>query len=283
MEKIIPIVKADGTEEPFKLSKLQSSLKRLGVLRADIEAIAGEVSNEVEEGNTTDDIYNKVYSKLQKSNNRTAAARYSLRRALFDLGPSGFPFESFVAEIFRAKGYRARTGVMLRGNCSKHEIDVLAEKRMERVGAELKFHNSLGMKTDLKVALYVHARFEDIHKHAVSVTGGIDVTRRLLVTNTKFTKNAIDYATCVGLELIGWSYPKKGNLQDLIEETGLHPLTCLTSLSTQEKQRLLDTKVVLCKTLRDNPNIMRKSGIKENRVNEVIKESEVLCVPGAAV
>lgn len=283
MEKIIPIVKADGTQEPFKLSKLQTSLKRLGVLKGDIEAIVNEVSNEVEEGNSTDDIYHKVYSKLQKSNNRTAAARYSLRRALFDLGPSGFPFESFVAEIFRAKGYRARTGVMLKGNCSKHEIDVLAEKRMERVGAELKFHNSLGMKTDLKVALYVHARFEDIHAHAVAVTGGIDVTRRLLVTNTKFTKNAIDYATCVGLELIGWSYPKKGNLQDLIEETGLHPLTCLTSLSTQEKQRLLDTKVVLCKTLRDNPNVMRKSGIKENKVTEVIRESEVLCVPGAAV
>ncbi len=283
MEKIIPIVKADGTEEPFKLSKLQSSLKRLGVLRGDIEAIVQEVSDEVREGNSTNDIYHKVYTKLQQTNNRTAAARYSLRRALFDLGPSGFPFESFVAEIFRAKGYRARTGVMLRGHCSKHEIDVLAEKRMERIGAELKFHNNLGMKTDLKVALYVHARFEDIHTHAVSVTGGIDVTRRLLITNTKFTKNAIDYAACVGLELIGWSYPKKGNLEDLIEETGLHPLTCLTSLSTQEKQRLLETKVVLCKTLKDNPDIMRKSGIKESKVASVLKESEVLCVPGAAV
>lgn len=282
MEKIIPIVKADGSVEPFKISKLETSLRRAKVPKKEIEQVVTEIMSHITEGITTDDIYRKVYSHLQKVE-RASAARYSLRRALFDLGPSGFPFEDFVAEIFRAKGYRTRTGVFLKGRCSNHEIDVLAEKRMERIGAELKFHNSPGVKTDLKIALYVHARFEDIKQHAQSTTGAVEITRPLLITNTKFTRNAIDYASCAGLDLIGWSYPRKENLEKLILETGLHPLTCLTTLSTQEKRRFLEHKIVLCKTLQDNPDIMLRQGIKQTKVDSVLKEGALLCVPGSAV
>lgn len=278
----VTIVKADGSTEPFRIKKLEGSLRRSGASKNDISEVVTHISDELEEGMTTNEIYRHAFDVL-KEIERPAAARYSLRRALFDLGPSGFPFEDFVAEAFREQGYRTRTGVMLSGKCGRHEMDVLAERAGERVGCELKFHNKVGIKTDMQVALYVHARFEDIDARARASKGGVPFSGKWLVTNTKFTRSAIHYAACAGMHAVGWNYPRKDNLQDLIERTGLHPMTCLTSLSNTDKRRLLDDKVVLCRTLRDDPEVLRRIGVKDKKIREVIEESRVLCRPEARV
>ena len=58
-----------------------------------------------------------------------------------------------------------------------------------------------------------------------------------LVTNTKFTKNAIIYGRCDnGITMIGWGYPNEGNLQDLLEDLNLLPLTILTNLNKSRKK-----------------------------------------------
>src|SRR3989344_2359712 len=190
------------------------------------DPVRGSASNRA--GITTEEIYRRAFEILQKEEATPVAARYSIKRAVFALGPSGFPFEQFLAEVLRAHGWKAQTGVALNGRCAPHEVDVFAEKNGRRIGVEAKFHNDAGGKTDIKDALYVHARYQDLR--ATPDTSS-HVDEGWLVTNTRFTRNAIRYAQCSGLSLIGWDYPHGRGLLALIEEVKVHPLTCLTTLS----------------------------------------------------
>ena len=270
----ILITKADGEKEPFDESKLRESLTRAGAMREAIDEITAKVTAELRDGMTTEEIYRKAFALLQGMA-APAAARYSMKRAILDLGPSGFPFEDFIGEIWRGKGFTVQTGVPVMGLCVEHEVDLLAHNDKKSVLGEIKFHNELGLRSDLKVALYVAARVEDVQARQKK-DGQRVIDEGWLITNTKFTGSAISYARCKNLNLISWTYPKQGNLQDLIEETRAHPLTCLTSLSKIEKISLLQEGTVLCKSL--NTEKLRSVGIKDNeRLTRIIKEVEHVC------
>ncbi|MBX4181510.1 YraN family protein, partial [Candidatus Parcubacteria bacterium] len=191
-------------------------------------------------------------------------------------GPSGFPFEDFVAEILKAQGYESLTRQVVLGGCVPHEVDVVAYNEKKLIMVEAKFHNELGIKSDLKVVLYVKARFDDLKENVYNY-GGKDrpVTDNWLITNTKFSSTAIHYAECKNMTLIGWNYPEKGNLQDMIEEERLHPITCLTALSEDNKKTLLTNGVVLCSNIASNPDILKKvlgGGVDVEEVINEIKE-----------
>ena len=66
------------------------------------------------EGIPTKKIYRQAFSILKKLSKPTAA-RYSLKKGIMQLGPSGFPFERFVAEILKIQGYTTRIGVFVDG------------------------------------------------------------------------------------------------------------------------------------------------------------------------
>lgn len=278
MSKKIYIIKADGEKEVFDSRKLKDSLKRSGVDDETIKRVIEKIESELVNGMTTKQIYKKAYSMLVKKE-RISAARYSVRRAILDLGPNGFPFEDFIGEIYRAKNYSVEVGKTIKGFCVLHEIDVFAENDNERILAEIKFHNNVGIKSDLKTSLYVRARFDDLDKGGyLNQKNTGKKQRRMLITNTKFSSRAVQYANCAGLELLGWDYPRKGSLQDLIEETGLHPLTCLTTLAKKEKQNLLNNGIVLCKDLKSGGSeILKSMGLPENKVNNIMVEVDSLC------
>jgi len=272
MPRHATIIKLDGTPEAFNPDKLRASLSRSGAALEDVNRIVAQIEGSIRDGMTTSEIYKHAFSLLKK-HERPIAARYSMKRAIRELGPSGFPFEDFIGEMFRAQGYKTATGTMVRGRCVEHELDLRAEKDGTVIGAELKFHNNLGIKSDLKIALYVHARFEDL-KAAQSEN---HITEGWLITNTSFTQNAIDYAECVGLTMLSWSYPKGRTLQDLIERSGVQPITALTSLTAREKRLLLEKEIVLCKTLPDQAEMMETLGIPARRIDEVLRESRAVC------
>ncbi|OGD67723.1 hypothetical protein A2442_04100 [Candidatus Campbellbacteria bacterium RIFOXYC2_FULL_35_25] len=282
MHKQINITKADGEREIFDITKLESSLKRAGANDGTVMEISQTIEDELVEGMHTMEIYKRAFSLLKKKE-KTAATRYSVRRAIMDMGPNGFPFEDFVGEIFRAKGYHVEVGKTVRGFCVLHELDITAENDKEFIGAEIKFHNSSGITSDIKTALYVKARFDDLEKG--DFYKKIDKKKKkikMLITNTKFSSRAVDYGVCVGLTMISWNYPEKGNLQDLIEENNLHPLTCLTSLNKQEKLKFLNQGIVLCREIRGGgENILGTVGVRGNRVNQVLEEARNLCRPGS--
>ena len=265
--------KADGEEEAFDPAKLEHSLQLSGASSTMRARVLAHIIQELRPGMTTEEIYRHAFEILQREEAPPVAARYSIKRAVFALGPSGFPFEQFLAEVLRAHGWNARTGVTLNGRCAPHEVDVFAEKGGKRIGIEAKFHNDAGGKTDIKDALYVHARYEDLR---ATPEASSRVDEGWLVTNTRFTRNAIRYAQCSNLTLIGWDYPHGRGLLALIEEKKVHPLTCLTTLSEGEKRRLLEQKVVLCKHV-SAPHLLRDFGVKPDRISGVLDEARQLC------
>lgn len=272
----IYVIKADGTKELFNVSKLERSLKKAGASSKSVFEIIEQINSNIKEDITTLEIYKLAFQLLHKIEKPTAL-KYSLKRAIMDLGPTGFAFEDFIAEIFRQKGYTAETGKIVRGFCVEHEVDVVAWNEEKLIMVEAKFHNELGIKSDLKIALYVKARFDDLRKMTYKYGKDRQLDEGWLVTNTKFTSTAIEYGSCQGgLRMIGWNYPPVGNLHDMILESKLHPLTCLVSLNGREKKELLDKGIVLCKSILENPDLMLTIGLSSSESNKVIEEIQSL-------
>jgi hypothetical protein len=267
------ITKADGTQQRFDPAKLEHSLQSVGASSTMRAKIVAHVLKELHPGMMSEDIYQHAFSILKREEALPIAARYSIKRAVFALGPSGFPFEQFLAEVFRAHGWHAQTGLTLTGRCVTHEVDVLLEKNNERIGIEAKFHNDPGGKTEIKDALYVFARYEDLKK---APEASSRVKEGWLVTNTRFTQNVIRYAQCSNLTLIGWDYPRTRGLLNLITEAHVHPLTCLTTLSDGEKRRLLDKRIVLCKSIQV-PHLLQEHGVRPDKIPDVMHEAKLLC------
>lgn len=276
----VSITKSDGTREPFNEDKLIASLRHAGADARIASAVAHDIEKELWSGISTQEIYSRAFLRLRE-HRRGVAARYSLKRAVMEFGPSGFPFEEYIAELFRAEGDTCEVDQIVQGGCVEHEVDVVIRKKDKTIYAEAKFHNTIGFRTDLKTVLYIQARIEDI-RHAQKAKLGISETRvaGLVVTNTKFTDKALQYAQCQGLELLGWDYPAEGNLHQRIDNAGLYPVTALTTLTTREKTALLGSHVVLCRSLPDKQSAMRNAGLTGKRADAVLEEVGALCVPG---
>ncbi|MEI6305008.1 MAG: ATP cone domain-containing protein [Candidatus Taylorbacteria bacterium] len=276
MNHVINITKTDGTKELFEEEKLINSLRRVGVRPETIDEVVEEVESEMKDGMTTSEIYRKAFS-LIKRHSAPMAAKYSIRRALMELGPDGFPYERFVARIFRMWGYEAVTDQVVMGTCVDHELDVVAWKDESLAMVEAKFHNEFGVKSDLKVALYVKARFDDIAGNTFEYGGKKrKLTERWLTTNTKFTDKAIKYGECSNLKLVGWNYPAKGNLHEIIEQNGLHPITCITTLTHQEKKDLVARDILVCIDLVGKPTVLNDIGVKSDRVESILTEAQII-------
>ena len=268
------VIKANGDKELFNPEKLLHSLSRSGASQKISGEVLRSIEKDLKDGMNTGSIYRRAFALMQKKE-KPAAMRYSLRKALTELGPSGFPFENFLAELFKAKGFTVQTDQIIQGNCAEHEIDLLASNQEKHILAEVKFHNQRGIKTDLKVALYVSARFDDIP----SIDGKGHKREGWLITNTKFSSSAIRYGLCKNFTLIGWNYPTEGNLENMIEESGLHPLTCLASLSRQQKNIFLSKDVVLCKDVLSREDILNTAGVPKNKISQIKEEVNMLCKP----
>jgi Restriction endonuclease len=269
------VKKANGERELFIPEKLFQSLIRSGANPDVADTITAQIASGLQAGDRTADIYSRAFAELRRIE-RPMAARYSVKHALLELGPAGYSFEDYLAEIYRVQGYLTTTRVTVQGRCVSHELDLVAVRDDQRIGAEVKFHNNSGLKSDIKVALYVQARFEDIAAGVRPETTN-DYTTRMVITNTKFTEQAEMYAACVGLSLLSWDYPEKGSLRELIEETRIHPITCVTSLSTAHKKRLMEQGVVLCRQVREHTQELEGLGLQHRAIERVLAETDALC------
>lgn len=269
------IVKTDGSIERWDGTKLVRSLRRAGAGEGTAERIRQTIEATIAESEESSQIYRRAFMMLRREG-RATAARYSLRRALFEFGPSGHPFEDFVAELFKSEGWNVLPRQIIQGKCVSHEVDVYAERNGEYMAAELKYHNNPGFKTDIKIALYVKARLDDIWANTKNGAGNGRVDHGYLITNTKFTHQAVEYALCSGVTLIGWNYPHNGNLYDRIVASGLYPITALTSLRKTEKRLLIDRNISTTELLRKHREILREIGVSPERIGHVVAEIDML-------
>lgn len=277
MPKKIIIQKTTGDSAVFSQKKVAQSLRRAGAAKGLANEIAQQVARQIKPHMRTSDVYRIAFSLLKKYDERPTAARYSIKHALLALGPTGYPFEQFIGKLLQHHGYQTKVGVVMRGTCVNHEVDVDATKGTEHAIIECKFHNQLGYQTNVKVPLYVRSRFLDIERE-LKRTGHPDITYEpWIVTNTEFTKDAIAYGECMKMKLIGWRYPKTGGLEQLIEGTGLHPLTTLTTLNNSQKAQLLKKNIVLCKDAVEQPDLLKKIGLSHTKIDKVIQEARGVC------
>lgn len=267
---MVNVVKATGEIEPFSEIKIRSSIRRAGIPQKIQEEVVDHIKSKLYENIPTKEIYRHILEFLGQSPHPFNGTKYNLKQGIMDLGPTGYPFEDYISEILKSQGHSTQTRQILRGNCVSHEIDVIAEKDGKRIAVEAKFHNGLGTRSDVHVALYTKARFDDIKEKN-------NLDEAWIVTNTKATGDAIAYAECNGIKVIGWNYPEKGSLRDLVEETKLFPITAVTSLTQSQKQILLLHKIVLCKNICISPGLIKILGLHHDQEKKVLAELSYLC------
>jgi hypothetical protein len=273
----IRVRKASGKTENFNVRKLRTSLLRSGAEARAVDTVIAEVLDSIDESTTTKDIYRTARSRLGRRD-QSCSLRYTLKSALFRLGPTGYPFEHYVADIFKNYGYRTWTGQIVRGTCVPHEVDVLAVSDSRALVMECKYHNTKGTTTDLKAALYVHSRVEDLRapvagKHPGRSFGG------LLVTNTRLTSDALAYAECRGLGVLSWRYPEERGLEKMIEERQLYPVTIIQGIQAGIVRKLINERILLLKDLLtiDGRLLQRRLGVSAGTAQSLKRRAEVLC------
>lgn len=279
MTKIVQVLnvkKSNGELVPFDFQKLRIALLRSGAKNSELNRIVEEVFYYVYDGISTKKIYQIAYTILKKES-KNAAGRYRLKKAMFDLGPSGYPFEKFMGRLFQHKGYKVNVGVIVKGQCVDHEVDVVAETEDELIMVECKFHRQQGRKSDVKVALYIKSRFDDIRKQ-LEKDGKLKNKKfqGYVATNTRFTDDARQYGICSGLKLLSWDFPRKDNLQTWIEESNYHVVTALSSATKKTKEILLENNIVLCREVIEQQEKMLKIGIPESVVRKISKEAQAI-------
>ena len=273
----INIVKYSGESVEFSSDKLRQSLNRTGASSETIDKILTTVSKELYQGISTKEIYNRAFSLLKKKKSYLAS-KYKLKKAIYELGPTGFPFERFIGAVLKYSGFKTEVGKTLQGKCVSHEIDVIAHKNGDTTIIECKFHSSQGLKCNVKVPLYINSRYKDVKDCWNSnPKNGTTLTEGWVVTNTQFTKDAIAYGKCCGLHLLSWDYPKNDSLKDRIDRLGLYPITVSTLLTNREKQFLLNRNVVLCRELIGDHFYLDHLGVSETRKEKILNEVKKLC------
>lgn len=266
------VKKSNGDMQLFSEEKLRASLKFTGATEANIIHIMDYLSSKIYNGITTRSIYNLAFKELRKIS-RPLSAYYGTKRALLEMGPDGFVFEKYIARVMTSLGYDTKTGVFLEGKCISHEIDVVAQSDKKNILIECKFHNAHEKHNDIKTALYVKARANDILEGKF----GDQYDEFWLVSNTKFSDDAIRYSTCAGLYLWGSNFPPQNTLQDTIRDNGLDPITCLSSLKKKEKKMLLDSDIFLASELLAKPDLLLDIGLEQVRISKVLTEIRKIC------
>ncbi|WP_414000212.1 restriction endonuclease [Flavobacterium sp. W1B] len=266
------IVKHSGDVVDFEPEKLRKSLMKSGADSLIVDDIVNKINKEIYEGIATKHIYKRAFGLLKKEAN-SHAARYNLRAALQLLGPAGFFFEKYIARLFSAEKYEIRNNLILQGRCVSHEIDVLVKKNDVIAMVECKFHAGREAASDIKVPLYVLSRFNDLKgKEHVIFSKEETVSKCWIVTNNRFTSDATEFAKCSGMSLLSWDYPKNDNLKTKNDIDCLYPVTCLTTLSIAEKDKLLILDIILVKEIMNNSNCLEKIGLSAARIKNVLKE-----------
>jgi hypothetical protein len=275
-KEAILVTKASGETEVFSTQKLEQSLIKAGAKQETISHIVKEIERMVYPGISTKQIYERAFGLL-KLERTESALRYRLKRAIFDLGPTGYPFEILIGEIFKQLGYKTEVGVVVSGLWVTHEMDVIATKENVQHLVECKFHKDQGHQVSVQVPLYVHSRVEDItqkRKTMAEYSGYHFET--WVVTNTRFTEDAGKYGTCSGMHLISWNFPAGNALKELIERYKIYPLTILNSLSIQDKQFLLDKGLVSCAQLSDYLESGKETNFSKRKLNALKNELKSL-------
>lgn len=244
---MIKVIKWNGRKEPFKREKVLRTLLRLGAPMDAAEKVADLIEAEVHDGITTREILRKIFKGLEE-HEPAVALRRDLRAAIGEMRPAP-DFEEYVRIVLRAHGYKVSSNRVIQGFCVTHEIDGIAEKDGQTIYLEVKHHADPHNYTPFDVTLSAKAKWDDIQRGYERGLNRQSFDRVLIVCNTRLTQHARRYAECIGLEHLGWNVPAGRGLDAMITEKRLFPLTTLRSLTSDERDMLLDAGIITLKQL----------------------------------
>lgn len=266
------IRKASGEYELFDESKLKHSLERAGADKRISESIAFEVKKVLFEGISTRKIYSIAFRILRRHDQKKALL-YKLKQSLFELGPTGYPFEFLIGEIFKRRGFEVDVGKIIDGHCISHEMDVIATNKTEQLLIECKYAKDQGKYVSIQVPLYVRSRVDDIIKKRAEIPAFSNLTFSAgVVTNTRFSSESIEYSKCNGIMLLGWDYPQNNGLKEIMEKENIYPITILENLTRKQKEQLMNQGVVTCKQLVLNMKILTDFTISKRKLMKLEQE-----------
>jgi len=271
------VTKYSGEVVKFDVEKLKKSLTKSDANADAVIAVLDLIKKELYDGITTKKIYKLAFQYLKKFSN-VHAAKYNLKAAVFALGPAGFYFEKFVAKIFEQENYNIVLNVTLHGKCVSHEIDIIVNKNNITSIIECKFHGNQESKTDVKIPMYILSRFNDVKEQDCNLFNDPSVISACwIVTNSKFTEDAVQFANCSNLNLLSWNYPENNSLKDKIDNFKLYPITALTTITQSEKDKLLAQNVILVKDVIFNVKLLQTLQISASRIKNIMLEANQLC------
>lgn len=267
------IKKASGERVVFDPEKLRNSLFKAGASPEVIAQITKKITAKLTTATTTKSIYKQAYALLRQASQKLAG-QYKLKTAMLEMGPSGYPFEHFVAKLLTHQGYQTEVGTHLKGSCLTHEVDIIAERPDEIIIGECKYHSRAGYKSDVKIPLYVHARFQDLSMGDEMKDSGKKINCAI-ISNTRFTSDAEAYAQCYDIQLIAWDYPDKGSLKQRIALSKHYPITCIHALTKKDKETLMHEGVVSCRQIFEEESILNR--FDQTKKNRVWSEIQAIC------
>ena len=262
----------------FDIEKIKKSLRNSGASEENVDKVVGIITPKCFDGITTRELYKMAFEELKKLSN-SEAARYSLKRALLELGPAGFYFEQWIARIFEHIGYQTENGQMIKGHSVTHEADVIAKKGDKTFWVECKFRNDEETKISVTTPMYVLSRVKDICGIDYQLFGKqTQFTDGWLITNTYFTKDSVDFSEYYGLKLLSWDYPKQKSIKNLVDQNALYPVTCLTSIDEKQKKELLKQSCLLVKELDAKSYLLDNLDLSPGEKANVLQEVQELLV-----
>lgn len=266
------VIKASGLEEKFSSRKIFNTILEAGGSGKLARNIIEVVKREYHGNMTTENILEIVLRELKYFPD--VRARYDLKRAIMSLGPSGFPFETFFGNLLKEYNYETKVHNFVKGKVITHEVDIIAKEKTSGKSymIECKYHNESGKSTTLHPALYTYARFLDLNPREKP-----DIP--WLVTNTKCSKDALNYAKGVGLKITGWNYPNSESLQKLIKTKSLYPITILKTIDKKTKEKLFQARIVIAKNLLNHSveDLIKQTGLSEKEIQKIFNEVRIVC------
>ena len=259
------VIKNSGDKEKFDSKKIYNTILSAGGSRKIAKETISLAKKKFKENATTKEILEFVLNNLKKEPG--LKQRYDLKRAIMSLGPTGFPFEQFFAKLLENYGYKTKTDQKLRGKKIIQEVDIVATKDKKYM-VECKYHNDLGTITRLHPAMYTYARFLDLNKYSFD--------EPWLVTNTKCSWDAINYASGVNLKITSWNFPKNDSLQKLIQDKNLYPVTILIGVDEEIKKSLFGAGFIVLKDLEGKSvnEIKQRTRLPTKTIKILLEEME---------
>ena len=269
------VKKADGSMQVFDREKIVRTCLRMGADRRAAYEIAERIERRLYPGISTERILQMIF-QFMRGHKPSVSNLFDLRKAL-SLMSSKPEFEVFVQALLARSGFEVTPNRLLVGRCVEHEVDAIAKKDGITFFVEAKHHSMYHTLTGLDESRIARAVLEDVMEGVAMGKSDLKIDRAMIVTNTRYSEQAVRYGNCRNILQIGWSSPTDKGLQSMVAGTKLLPLSCLRGLGLNARIKLALSGIVLFEQIvqEDTMELARKTGLPGELIRNIKEKIEL--------